>query len=176
MEETQNERKSGYGKRPVWQWIVLYLVIAVILYSAVYYLFLHKQNPYTNGPQAYQMQTSQPMQKPTQAMQNSVFKFMNKDKLGMVMTDPKGITLYIFANDKMGISNCTTGKCLQNWPPYTAQSQTGTLPENISVIKRTDGTMQYAWKGMPLYYFIKDKDSGDSYGNGVSGVWSVIKQ
>ena len=94
----------------------------------------------------------------------------------MVLTDPKGMTLYTFANDKSGMSNCTAGKCLQNWPPYSASTQTGTFPENITVIKRPDGTLQYAWKGMPLYYFIKDKDSGDSYGNGVASVWSVVKQ
>jgi predicted lipoprotein with Yx(FWY)xxD motif len=174
MEETQE--KSGYGKRPMWQWIVLYLVVAVIVYGAIYYFVLHKQNPYsgTNGSQGYMMQKTQQV-KPTQATQNGVYKMMNKEKLGMVMTDPKGMTLYTFANDTTGVSNCGAGKCLTNWPPYTAQSQTGTLPANISVIKRSDGTLQYAWKGMPLYYFTKDKDSGDAYGNGVGGVWSVVK-
>lgn len=173
-EERQIEGKSGYGKRPLWQWIVIYLVVAAIVYGAVYYLFLHKQNPYSSSQSANPYQ-SQQMQKPTQAMQNSVYKMMQKDKLGVVMTDPKGITLYTYAKDTTGVSNCTAGKCLQNWPPYTAQSQTGTFPANITVIKRSDGTLQYAWKGMPLYYFIKDKDSGDSYGNGVGGVWSVIQ-
>lgn len=31
--------KKGYGKRPMWQWIVLYLVIAVVVYFVVYLLF-----------------------------------------------------------------------------------------------------------------------------------------
>lgn len=31
---------KGYGKRPLWQWIVLYLVIGGILYAAVYYFVL----------------------------------------------------------------------------------------------------------------------------------------
>jgi len=175
MEEKQAEEKSGYGKRPVWQWIVVYLVIAVVLYGAIYYIFMHKQNPYSASKSAMYQQ-SQSMQKPTQAMQNSVYKMMNKDKLGVVMTDPKGMTLYVFAKDTTGVSNCAAGKCLTNWPPYTAQSETGTFPANITVIKRSDGTLQYAWKGKPLYYFIKDKDSGDAYGDGVGGVWSVVKQ
>jgi predicted lipoprotein with Yx(FWY)xxD motif len=172
MEEEKIEGKSGYGKRPLWQWIALYIVIAIIVYGAVYYLFLHKQNPYSSNSQSYQMQPTQQMQKPTQ---NSVYKMMNKDKLGMVMTDSKGMTLYTFAKDTTGVSNCS-GKCIQNWPSFTAQSANGALPANISVITRSDGTVQYAWKGMPLYYYIKDKDAGDAYGDGVGGVWSVVKQ
>jgi len=31
--------QKGYGKRPLWQWIVLYIVIAAVLYTAVYLLF-----------------------------------------------------------------------------------------------------------------------------------------
>lgn len=99
---------------------------------------------------------------------------MSKDKVGMVMTDTKGMTLYTYAKDTPGMSNCT-GQCLSNWPAYTAKSQTGNFPANISVIKRPDGTLQYAWKNKPLYYYFKDKDSGDAYGNGIGGVWSVVK-
>lgn len=32
--------KKGYGKRPLWQWAVIYLVIAAIVYGLVYYFFL----------------------------------------------------------------------------------------------------------------------------------------
>lgn len=105
---------------------------------------------------------------------NSVYKSMSKGKLGNVMTDMKGITLYTYAKDASGASNCS-GTCLKNWPAYEAKSETGNFPENISVIKRSDGTLQYTWKGMPLYYYIKDKDSGDAYGDGVGSVWAVIK-
>ncbi|MEX1995317.1 MAG: hypothetical protein WD887_00870 [Candidatus Saccharimonadales bacterium] len=31
---------KAYGKRPVWQWVVIYLVIAVIVYGLVYVLFM----------------------------------------------------------------------------------------------------------------------------------------
>jgi len=33
---------KGYGKRPVWQWVVIYLIVAAILYTLIYYLFIHK--------------------------------------------------------------------------------------------------------------------------------------
>jgi len=31
---------KGYGKRPVWQWVVLYVIVAVIVYGLIYYLFI----------------------------------------------------------------------------------------------------------------------------------------
>jgi hypothetical protein len=36
----EEEKKYGYGKRPLWQWLVLYAVIAVVVYGAVYYFML----------------------------------------------------------------------------------------------------------------------------------------
>jgi hypothetical protein len=38
-QDNQNSPK-GYGKRPVWQWVVIYLIVAVIAYGLVYMLFL----------------------------------------------------------------------------------------------------------------------------------------
>ena len=32
---------KGYGKRPMWQWVVLYLVVAIVVYGLVYLLFFH---------------------------------------------------------------------------------------------------------------------------------------
>ncbi len=33
-------KTGGYGKRPMWQWILLYVIVAVVLYGLVYFLFL----------------------------------------------------------------------------------------------------------------------------------------
>ena len=35
------ESKKGYGKRPLWQWIVIYLVVAIIVYGFIYLAFIH---------------------------------------------------------------------------------------------------------------------------------------
>ncbi len=40
--EQQQKPSKGYGKRPVWQWVVIYLIVAVIVYGLIYLLFLHK--------------------------------------------------------------------------------------------------------------------------------------
>lgn len=172
--------ENAYNKRPLWQWIAIYVIVGIVVYGLIYYIFFRKQNPYSSqtysGQQNQQTQATQPVRETqkTQQTENSVYKMTAKDKLGTVMTDLNGITLYTYAKDTNGTSNCS-GKCLEVWPSYTAQAGNGNFPENISVIKRGDGTLQYAWKGMPLYYYQKDKDSGDAYGDGVGGVWSVVK-
>ncbi len=106
--------------------------------------------------------------------QNSVYASTTNAALGRFMTDLNGMTLYIFTKDSPGVSTCT-GQCLVNWPAYLAPESTGQLPANVTVITRSDGKRQYAWKGMPLYYYINDKKPGDTTGEGVGGVWYVAK-
>ncbi|HVV25544.1 MAG TPA: hypothetical protein VHC21_00730 [Candidatus Saccharimonadales bacterium] len=33
---------KAYGKRPVWQWVVIYVVVAIVVYGLIYLLFIHK--------------------------------------------------------------------------------------------------------------------------------------
>lgn len=33
---------TGYGKRPLWQWIILYIIIGVIVYGLIYLIFFQK--------------------------------------------------------------------------------------------------------------------------------------
>ena len=33
---------KGYGKRPVWQWVVIYLIVAIVLYGLAYLIFFRK--------------------------------------------------------------------------------------------------------------------------------------
>lgn len=41
QEQQPTETKpKGYGKRPMWQWVVIYLVLAVIVYGLIYYIFM----------------------------------------------------------------------------------------------------------------------------------------
>lgn len=37
--EEPKKPNAGYGKRPLWQWILLYLVIGGLIYLVVYFLF-----------------------------------------------------------------------------------------------------------------------------------------
>jgi predicted lipoprotein with Yx(FWY)xxD motif len=93
---------------------------------------------------------------------------------GKVLTDAKGMTLYTFAKDSGGKSACN-GKCAVNWPPLMAAAgEKG--GDGYSMIKRDDGKMQWAYKGNPLYTWVKDKKPGDITGDGVlNGAWQLAK-
>ena len=41
MEE--ENKTSAYGKRPLWQWIIVYVVVAIVIYGLVYYFILAKK-------------------------------------------------------------------------------------------------------------------------------------
>jgi hypothetical protein len=68
MENKSMEYKRSYGKRPLWQWIIIYIVIGGILYTGVYYLVLRRGSVYgSNQPSYSQMapnSTSQQQQTP----------------------------------------------------------------------------------------------------------------
>ncbi|MHC8323217.1 COG4315 family predicted lipoprotein [Pseudomonas sp. GB2N2] len=89
-----------------------------------------------------------------------------------VMVDHKGMTLYTFDKDTGGKSVCT-GQCAENWPPLKAEA--GAKDDGKwTVVKRDDGTMQWAYMGKPLYYFMKDKKAGEKEGDNIKEVWHVI--
>ena len=46
MDENGNEKKGGYGKRPLWQWVVIYLIVGGLLYALVYYFVLARPGVY----------------------------------------------------------------------------------------------------------------------------------
>ncbi|OPZ23518.1 MAG: hypothetical protein BWZ03_00480 [bacterium ADurb.BinA186] len=36
----EDSQEKGYGKTPLWQWVVIYLIAAAIIYGLIYYFFL----------------------------------------------------------------------------------------------------------------------------------------
>lgn len=92
-----------------------------------------------------------------------------------VLTGPNGMTLYTFDNDGAGAGKSVcNGQCAINWPPLMA-SDMDKATDDYSVITRDDGKKQWAFKGKPLYYWIKDTKAGDMTGDGVNKVWHVAK-
>ncbi len=50
--ENNEQKNYGYGKRPLWQWILLYIVIGLIAYGLIYFIFFYKNDGYNyNAPQ-----------------------------------------------------------------------------------------------------------------------------
>jgi predicted lipoprotein with Yx(FWY)xxD motif len=92
--------------------------------------------------------------------------------LGEVLVDGDGMTLYSFDEDSSGSSACY-GKCAENWPPLEATSDAAAVGA-FAVIDRDDGKLQWTYKGMPLYLWVRDKAPGDTTGDGVRG-WHAAR-
>ena len=92
---------------------------------------------------------------------------------GEALTNAGGMTLYTFDKDKSGVSNCYD-RCAKNWPPMPATANAKAGGE-FTVVERKDGSYQWAYKGMPLYTWIKDSKPGDMTGDGFKGVWHIVR-
>lgn len=89
----------------------------------------------------------------------SGMKVKENDKLGKILADSKGRTLYTLTKNGKAVPCDAT--CQQVWPP--ANSSAGT---------------QLMAGGLPLYTYVKDQDAEDAYGEGIDsfgGVWHVVK-
>ena len=94
-----------------------------------------------------------------------------------VLTSAKGFTLYSFAPDTATTSNCN-GACATYWPPVKGPATAGSgVTGTLTTIKRSDGSMQAAYDGHPLYTYAADTAPGQAKGNGLNlsgGVWHEV--
>lgn len=97
-------------------------------------------------------------------------------KVGTVLVNAKGDTIYWFAIDTATMSKCT-GSCATYWPPVlgmpTAAAGT-TLPHGFGTITRPGGQVQATYDGHPLYTYAADSAPGQVNGNGLNasgGLW-----
>lgn len=92
-----------------------------------------------------------------------------------VLTNSAGMTLYTFDKDAAGSgkSECN-GPCAANWPPLLAASD-AKASGDYTVVTRADGAKQWAYKGKPLYLWVKDAKPGDRSGDGFNNVWHVAR-
>lgn len=157
-----------------WIWVVV-----VVLVLGVGYYFKHQiklmltgaySAPTTNyasyGPAATPVASTAPL--------GNILTWSVSAK-GEYAVGANNMTLYTFDKDTKGVSNCN-GSCAGLWPPYTTASAPSTLPAGVTLITRSDGSMQFAYKGMPLYYYSADQAVGDMNGDGFNGVWHIVKQ
>jgi predicted lipoprotein with Yx(FWY)xxD motif len=96
--------------------------------------------------------------------------------LGTILVDADGNTIYFFANDEEGASNCTED-CLANWPPVPAEGTPAAgdgVTAELGTMSRDDGTTQLTVNGFPAYYFAGDQAAGETNGQGVGDVWWVF--
>lgn len=92
-----------------------------------------------------------------------------------MLTDAGGMTLYTFDKDMAGSgSSACVDKCAANWPAFKAQTS-DQASGDYSVITRTDGALQWTFKGKPLYRWIKDQKPGEHGGDGVNNIWHIAR-
>lgn len=94
---------------------------------------------------------------------------------GDMLTNAAGMTLYTFDKDMAGTGkSACNGPCAANWLPLMAQGSDQAAGD-YSIVVREDGTMQWAFKGKPLYQWSKDQKPGDKSGDGFNNLWHVAK-
>jgi predicted lipoprotein with Yx(FWY)xxD motif len=94
-------------------------------------------------------------------------------KVDGILVDAHGMTVYTFDKDVAGSGkSACKGPCAENWPAVKAGDAPLAAP--YSAIVREDGTKQLAYRGKPLYTFVKDKKAGEREGDKKMNVWHVV--
>lgn len=104
---------------------------------------------------------------------------VHASKYGRILFDSRGFALYTFTRDPRGRSTCE-GACARKWPPFIVSGRpaagAGAKSSLLGTIRRSDGKLQVAYAGRPLYYYVGDTKPGQILCQGVSlfgGVWLV---
>ena len=92
-------------------------------------------------------------------------------KLGTVLVDGQGRTVYLFKKDSGGRSACS-GACASAWPPVIAHGHPraagSAKASRLGITMRADGTRQVTYRGHPLYRYIGDTARGQTNGQGLT--------
>jgi predicted lipoprotein with Yx(FWY)xxD motif len=91
-------------------------------------------------------------------------------KLGNVLVDAHGRTLYLFEADKGPMSACG-GACASIWPPLKTTAEPtagpGITSSKLGTTKRSDGVTEVTYNGHPLYTYAGDSGPGQTSGQGL---------
>ena len=105
---------------------------------------------------------------------------VRQSRLGRILVDAKGITLYDFPPDQRGQSTCY-GACAALWPPLLTTGKPiagpGVRQSLLGTTRRKDGKVEVSYNRHPLYYFVSDRRPGQTTGQGLDqfgGPWWVL--
>ncbi len=94
---------------------------------------------------------------------------LHKTKLGPILVNSKGHTLYLFKKDRNGKSSCT-GSCATFWPPLLAHGKptagSGVKASLLGTTRRSNGALQVTYNKHPLYAYKLDQKAGQTKGEG----------
>jgi predicted lipoprotein with Yx(FWY)xxD motif len=97
---------------------------------------------------------------------------------GYFLVGKDGRTLYTSDKDGEFESRCN-GECAATWIPFEFDNQafetlSDPLTKSLNVFSRSNGMLQYAFGGKPLYYYAGDAQSGTIKGDEKEKSWHII--
>ena len=105
---------------------------------------------------------------------NTTMPRVAQTKRGLVLVDPKGMTLYYFDRDTSGDRSTCDGKCTEKWSPLTAPDN-ARASGDFTLITRSDGSRMWAYRYRPLYRFNEDHAPGETHGTDLELLWHVAR-
>jgi predicted lipoprotein with Yx(FWY)xxD motif len=100
-----------------------------------------------------------------------------KTKLGRILVNGQGRTLYLYVKDRGGKSACSR-RCSQVWPPATVSGAPtagrGVAAAKLTTTRGADHRRQLVYNGHPLYTLTADVRPGQINGEGFLGTWYVV--
>jgi predicted lipoprotein with Yx(FWY)xxD motif len=154
--------------------LVSLLILTVLVLAACQAAATATQSPASIQSTA----TTAPAASPTIATASEAMINVATDpKLGEILIDGKGMTLYMFTKDEPDKSNCA-GDCLAKWPPLLTQGSPelgeGVDGALVGTATLADGSLIVTYNKMPLYYWVNDAKPDETTGQGVGEVWFVV--
>lgn len=90
-----------------------------------------------------------------------------------ILANEQGLTVYVFDKDSGSESNCYDA-CAKAWPPVVVAAGTA-LVSPLGTTARKDGSVQVTYDGRPVYTYVGDGSEGDTNGDGLGGIWHIVK-
>lgn len=116
--------------------------------------------------------TAAPTPAPTAVAPASVLATPNP-RLGTILANAQGRTLYYFLPERGGRIVCSSNACTGFWPPSidaAGNPSGGTgVTGQLGLIARAGGAQQITYNTWPLYTFAGDSAAGQTNGQGVVG-------
>ena len=103
-----------------------------------------------------------------------------QSRLGRILVDARGHTLYLWSSDPANRSSCTSDfGCPTYWPPLLTSGKphagSGVDASLLGTIRRTKPAgLQVTYNGHPLYFNAADTKPGDLKGQGQIKEWFVV--
>jgi predicted lipoprotein with Yx(FWY)xxD motif len=102
---------------------------------------------------------------------------VRRTKLGRILTDQRGRTLYLFEKDTHGRSTCFRA-CARVWPPALVSGRPrageGVVASKLTTTRRGSFKRQLVYAGHPLYRMNADVRPGQTQGEGFLATWWLV--